>query len=67
MYIIGCFNNGTKEIKHNKVVLVAYKCGTEDGIIMVASHCLPACFNVVVYHRGSSDVLVLVTVLLVIG
>jgi hypothetical protein len=67
MYIIGCFNNGTKEIKHNEVVLVAYKCCTEDGIVMVASHCLPACFNVVVYLCGSSDVLVLVTLLLIIG
>jgi hypothetical protein len=67
MYTIGCFNNGNKEIKRIEVVFVAYKCGIEDGITMVASHCLPACFSVVVYLCGSSDVLVLVIVLLVIG
>jgi hypothetical protein len=46
---------------------MACKCGTEDGIAMVDSHCLPACFDVVVYLCGSSDVLVLVTVLSAVG
>ena len=50
-----------KQNKHGKVILLAYKCDAEDGIILVASHCLPACFIVVVYYCGSSDVLVLVT------
>jgi hypothetical protein len=53
--------------KYNEVVLVACKCGTEDGIAMIHSHCLPACFGVVVYLCGSSNVLVLVTVLSAIG
>ena len=57
------FATGRKESKHSKFILLAYKCDAEDGIILVASHCLPACFSVVVYHCGSSDVLVLVTML----
>jgi hypothetical protein len=57
------FATGKKESKHGKVIMLAYKCGAEDGIILVASHCLPACFSVVVYQCGSSDVLVLVTML----
>jgi hypothetical protein len=54
---------GKKESQHDKVILLAYKCDAEDGIIVIASHCLPACFSVVVYQCSSSDVLVLVTML----
>ena len=57
------FATGKTESKHGKVILLAYKCDAEDGIILVASHFLPACFSVVVYQCGSSDVLVLVTML----
>lgn len=57
------FATDKTESKHGKVILLAYKYDAEDGIILVASHFLPACFSVVVYQCGSSDVLVLVTML----